>query len=144
MIGRVGLVILGVLAATATLGAAMVLPVLGAHQQALKEQPRVQSLVETVVAGEIAARGTHGGYHLIPFGSSDPGIALGTNDRAAIADYAVEARQVSDDRFRIQAWPRPSALDRGRAAAVSYFVELSSDGKVLAQGWAGKDGDSDE
>ena len=103
MIGRTNWVILGIAAAAGALGAAVVLPMVGAHQQALKEQPRVQSLVETVVAGEINTRVSRGRYSAIAFGSSETGIALGSSDRAAILDYAVEARQIADDRFRIQA-----------------------------------------
>ncbi|MFZ1991359.1 MAG: hypothetical protein WAW96_16490 [Alphaproteobacteria bacterium] len=144
MIGRTSWVIVGVMATTAAMGAAMVLPLLGAHRQAIEEQPRVQSLVETVVKGELETFNRHGGFSAIPFGSSDPGIVLGTTDRAAIADYAVEARPISDDRFRVQAWPRPNALKHGRAAAVSYYVDLSANGKIVDQGWVGQDDNDDE
>jgi hypothetical protein len=143
MIGRASWIILGVMATTTAMGAAMVLPMIGAHRQALAEQPRVQSLVDTVVSGEIAALTKHGGYQKIPFGASDPDIALNAEGRAAIIDYAIEARQITEDRFRVQAWPRPKALDHGSAAAVSYFVDLSTSGKILDQGWVGKD-DTDE
>lgn len=144
MIGRTGWIILGIIGTVAALGAAMLLPMLGAHQQALEEQPRVQSLVESVANGELGALTRHGGYSPIGFGSNALGFALGPEDSAAIADYAVEARQISDDRFRIQAWPRPSALKHGHAAAISYFVDLSANGKILDQGWVGQDDDSDE
>ena len=144
MIGRASWVILGVMATTAAMGAAMVLPLLGAHKQALEEQPRVQALVETVVKGELATLRRHGNYSAIPFGSSDPGITLGTTERSAIVDYAIEARPISDDRIRIQAWPRPNALKDGHAAAVSYYVDLSANGKIAGQGWVGQDDNDDE
>ena len=62
MIGRAGWIILGVMATSAATGSVMVLPMIGAHKQALAEQPRVKSLVNDVVAGEIkilAQRGTY-------------------------------------------------------------------------------------
>lgn len=139
MIGRAGWVIIGVMATTAAIGAAMVLPMIGAHRQALAEQPRVQSLVDAIVGGEIKAMTVHGGFQKIPFGMIDPDIALDSEGHAAITDYAIEARQISEDRFRVQAWPRPKALDHGRAAAVSYFVDLSAKGEILNQGWVGRD-----
>ena len=139
MLGRVSWVIIGIMATTTAMGAAMVLPMIGAHRQALAEQPRVQSLVETVVAGEVEALGTHGVYKKISFGANDPGIALNVQNRLAIRDYAIEARQIADDKFRIQAWPRPKALAHGHAAAISYFVDLSASGKVLNRGWVGQD-----
>lgn len=139
MIGRIGWITLGVMATTAAMGAAMVLPMIGAHRQALAEQPRVQQLVDTVVSGEVATLLAHGDFQAITFGASDAGLALDGEERAAIADYAVEARQISKNRFRVQAWPRPDALKHGRAAAVSYFVDLSAEGKIIDQGWAGQD-----
>lgn len=139
MIGRASWIIIGVMAATAAMGAAMVLPMIGAHRQALAEQPRVQSLVDTVVGGEIKALTIHGSFQAIPFGTNDPEIALDTASRASIADYAIEARHVSKNRFRVQAWPRPNALERGHAAAISYFVDLSASGDILDQGWVGQE-----
>jgi len=143
MIGRTSWVVLGVVATTAAIGAAMVLPMLGAHEQALEEQPRVQSLVETVAKGELETLNRGGSYKAITFGSSDLSSALSALDHGAIADYAVEARLISDDRFRVQAWPRPTALKHGHAAAISYYVDLSADGKILDQGWVGQDGDDE-
>ncbi len=139
MIGRTSWILIGVMATTTAMGAAMVLPMIGAHRQALAEQPRVQSLVDTVVSSEIKALTVHGNYRKIPFGASEPDIALDADSHAAMTDYAIEARQISEDRFRVQAWPRPKSLERGHAAAVSYFVDLSASGQILDQGWVGQD-----
>ena len=144
MFGRPGWIILGVTGAIFAVGAGTVLSMLGAHEQALKEQPRVQSLVETIANGELNALSRHGGYSEISFGAGAASFKLDAQTAAAIADYGIEARQISDERFRIQAWPRPKALKHGHAAAVSYFVDLSANGKILDRGWVGQDDASDE
>ena len=139
MIGRAGWIILGVMATSAATGSVMVLPMIGAHKQALAEQPRVKSLVNDVVTGEIKILAQRGTYVLIEFGANDLGIALNSESHAAIVNYAVEARRTSDGRFRVQAWPRPVALEHGHAAAVSYYVDLSAGGKIIDRGWVGQD-----
>lgn len=125
----------GVVLATAILVGAMVLPLLLGEQHAASERPRIQSLVDSVVAAEVEKLKTESAYVPIAFGASNPEIGIPATDRRTIADYAIVARQVSSGAFRVQAWPRPSALASDHAAAVSYFVELSDDGRILTQGW---------
>jgi hypothetical protein len=116
-----------------------VMPLFAERQQAEAERPRVQALVETVVAAEIEQRKSGAGYFEVSFGGHLPGATLSLSDKEAVADYAIEARQGPDGAFRIQAWPRPEALRRGRAAAVSYYVDLSVGGAIIDEGWVGSE-----
>lgn len=116
----------------------IILPVTFFKGRVAAQRERIISLVDAVVIIELEAQQRADNFIRISFQDNVSEFAYGLTDDYVTEHYAVEARYLPEGKLRVQAWPRPVALENNQAAALSYFVDLSDIGKIINSGWMPK------